>query len=320
MESLPHPEQGKGTFNPNVGHIYSYLILLFTGGILIYSMYFLYSPNWSTYSALGGSVFFFVLLEFVSLVQLPFMIIVAGMMALYIAFFYFMFRASMKPVKRMIDSPAGYFAIVGPAVIFLTLIISIIEELSGVGIGGASVESELVSAPYLAYTSIIYAPFAEEIGFRIIPLGIFSFILVYRKGGRIRDSLYSVIAPGIIHKRYNIKIGWIGWLLIVATSLLWGYAHVYYGAWDTGKMITVSIAGIALAVGYLKFGVYVDIPMHWLSNGPTALAIVLPSSVLVSDIYILWILAGGIAGLILLVFYFAKFVSDRPANRESLPE
>lgn len=311
MESSEAMPKSKDEGVYTVGKIYAFAVVIFTAGVMLLSLGFLFNPYWTAYYNLGGNVFFFVLLQLVSLGFAPFVLIIGLMIALYISFFYFMIRGSTSKVDRIVDSPAGYFAIIGPAIILVTLVISLIEAALGVGIGGSSIENQLFAAPFLGYTSLIYAPFAEEIGFRIIPLGIFSFVLTYTKSRNVRDSFYSIIAPGRMREKYDQKIGWVGIVLIFATSIIWGYAHVYYGAWDAGKMLTVAIAGVALAVGYLKFGVYVDIPMHWLSNGAITLASIYPLSVGVVYAYLLWLIVGGVAGLVMLIIYLDKYMSER---------
>lgn len=320
MEGSEDQSSGTERRTHNLALIYAFASVIFCAGILFLSLGFLYSPSWTPYYNLAGPVYFFVLLPMVFLGFFPFILIMSVMMALYISFFYFMLVGSSDRTGRLIDTPAGYFAIVGPALIVITIVISLIEQSFGVGIGGSSVENQLLASPYLAYNSLIYAPFAEEIGFRIIPLGLFSFATVYAKSRNVRDSLYSIVAPGRMRSKYGLKIGWIGIILIFATSILWGYAHVYYGAWDAGKILTVAITGIALAMGYLKFGVYVDIPIHWLNNGALTLALIFPLSIAVITVFTVWLLIAGMAGIVMLVIYFALYLSGRGSVKHSAAE
>lgn len=303
-----------------IAKIYAFSFVIFCAGLLFLSLAFLFSPGWTPYYNLEGPVYFFVLLPMVFVGYFPFVLIVGVMMALYITFFYFMIAGSSSRPGRLIDTPAGYFVIVGPALIVITVLITLIEQSFGIGIGGSSIENQLLASPYLGYNSLIYAPFAEEIGFRVIPLGIFTFVTVYAKSRNLKDSLYSIVAPGRMRNKYELKIGWMGIVLILATSILWGYAHVYYGAWDAGKMITVAITGIALAVGYLKFGVYVDIPIHWLNNGPLTLAVIFPISLLAVSLFTIWLFIAGTAGIIILFIYYAFYLSERNSSKRSVGE
>ncbi len=320
MEDLTEQAKENKPATHPAARVYSFAVVIFSAALLFLSLAFLYNPYWTTYYNLGGFVFFFILIPMIPLGYFPFVLIIGFMTALYIAFFYFILRASTKPVKRMIDSPAGYFAVVGPALILVTVVITLIEQSFGVGIGGSSIENQLKSAPFLGYTSLIYAPFAEEIGFRIIPLGLFSFFLVYSKSRNVRDSLYSIVAPGRMRAKYGLKIGWTGLVLILATSVIWGYAHVYYGAWDAGKILTVTITGIGFGFAYLKFGLYLDIPMHWLNNGALTLAAIFPATVGVVAAFTGWIILGGIGGIVLLLVYFAVYISEGGYRQSSSAE
>lgn len=297
-----------------VGMAYALFTVLFTATIFIASLLFLFSPSWTPYYNLGGNVYFFVLLQVIVVGYLPIILIMSVMVALYSIFFFFIIKSSLKPRAKLLDTPAGFFAVVVPALYLTVLLVTIFEESSGIGIGGSSVSSELTDAPFLAYNSLIYAPFVEEIGFRIIPLGLFSFILVYLRSRSVRDSLYSFISPGRMRKKHGIKMGWIDWTLIIATSLVWGYAHVYFGAWDVGKIATVAITGIVLAIGYIKFGVYVNIPIHWFFNGTTTLYIVYPSSYTLVIGYVLWVLLAGIVGIVLLLINLSSYIDRRRSN------
>ncbi len=316
MDSAGQSTSATGSKAWQLGTAYAIATVVFTAVILFVSLPFLFNPYWTGYYNLAGPLYFFILVQFVDVGLVPIILIMSTMMALYILFFFFMIKASTKQMPRLIDTPAGFFSIVIPAVFLITTVVSLIEESLGVGIGGTSISSELVTTPFLAYNSLIYAPFAEEVGFRIIPLGIFSFLLIYSRGHNIRDSLYSIIAPGRMRTKYSVKTGWLDITLIVATSIIWGYAHLLYGAWDAGKILTVAITGIALGFGYLKFGVYVDIPMHWFFNGALTLLILYPPSVPVVLSYYFWVLIAGAAGIIMLVVYMSAYL-DRGSRAPS---
>lgn len=305
---------------PTLGRAYAFATVLFTALILFFSLPFMYSPYWTTYYNLGGPVYFFILLQVINLGPFPLILVMAFMMALYILFFTFMLKASAKPTTRTVDSPAGFFSIVIPAVFIITVIVTLIEQAIGVGIGGSSISNDLLDSPFQAYYSLIYAPFAEEIGFRIIPLGLFTFLLVYLRSKNLRDSLYSFIAPGRMRKKYDLKLGWLYIVLIIATSLIWGYAHVYFGSWDIGKIATVTITGIALAVGYLKFGVYVDIPMHWFFNGALTLMILYPPALVPVVVYTYWMLIAGIGGIVMLFVYLVEYLVRPTRPKKSVTE
>lgn len=277
---------------------------------LIISIILVISPTWGTALSQPVNPYFFVFLEVFFFAPVPIISIFVVMFALYIVIFITLVVQSGKDRKKnVLDTPIGYLVAVASAVELVAVIISKIENMLGTSIGGTSIDSQLQNNPLLGYMSLIYAPFVEELGFRIIPLGVYSFILtVYvslKKNGlvNLKDSLLSIIIPGHVRRKYNIHLGGVDWILIIATSAIFGYAHIYFGAWDWGKFIPVFVTGIALAVGYLKFGVYVDIPGHWFFNGFMTLFYLDPALVVPSGLLVLWFLFVGVVSLIAIAAY-----------------
>lgn len=302
--SIP-PEENREKGSSSI-RIFSIFILIFTFLMFLVSLSFLFSPVYSGYSYLGGAVYFFVLIYLAVIGYLPLIILVGAMVALYLSFFLVMIRSSIGNRSRSFDNPAVYFALVSSAVLIIELAATLIEERIGIGIGGASIDSSIVTNPYITYVSLIYAPFAEEMGFRIIPIGLLVFFMTYHKSGNIGDSLYGIVAPGRILKKHEISISsWPFIAMVIATSAVWGYAHVYYGAWDPGKILPVFIAGISIAYGYLKFGIYMDILMHWFYNGTLTLLEVYPVTGALVDAYLIVVLIAGLVGIAMLIIRMA---------------
>lgn len=293
-------------------------VILFTFGLaflfLIMSVFLSLDPSWG--ASLSQSVnpyFFFLLLVASSPSAVPISIIFVVMFALYLIFFSVMTERTVKHRKDdLLDTPAGYFIIAGSAVFLIVSIIALLEEIFGTPIGGQGIDQELQNNPLLGYMSLIYAPFVEELGFRILPLGIFSFFVVLaasirsRKDSGITSFLYSllaIVAPGYARKRYNVRMNAGDWVLIIITSIIFGYAHIYFGAWDWGKFLPVFITGIALAVGFLKFGAYVDIPLHWFFNGFLTLGYLNASFLFAGGLITFWLFFVGAVSLVAIIVY-----------------
>ena len=115
-----------------------------------------------------------------------------------------------------------------------------------------------------------------------------------------------MVIPGVIKKKHGIKFGKADYILITITSLLFGYAHIFFGAWDWGKFVTAALVGFILAFGFLKFGLYVDIPIHWMFNGFLEVQILNPNIVVLIVIAFIWIFVSGISAIILLILIFIK--------------
>ena len=231
------------------------------------------------------------------------------MFALYIIFFIaIIYQSGREKKKNVLDTPIGFFVAAATAVELVALIISQIESHFGTPVGGGGIDSQLQNNPLLGYMSLIYAPFVEELGFRILPLGIYSFFLVLFTSARLhnyspKDAIIAILLPGHMRRKYDLRIGGVDWTLIIATSLIFGYAHIYFGAWDWGKFIPVFITGIALAIGFLKFGAYVDIPFHWFFNGFLPVFYLDQSLLVPVGLITMWILFVGAVSIVAIAVY-----------------
>ena len=213
-----------------------------------------------------------------------------AVLVLYSIFFFLIISrpAGHGPRSGYLKTPAVFYALTTSAAFLATIAATALEQSFSVPILGQTGVLPTYVPVYVNYLSLIYAPFAEELAFRILPLGLFSFLLVIRAGrnllshsvvtetgsrmGRpgyrpVMDAFMAIIVPGHVRRKYAIKETWMDWALIIITSLLFGYAHFYFGDWAWGKMISATVTGFFLAFGYLKFGAYMDIPMHFFFNG-----------------------------------------------------
>lgn len=117
-----------------------------------------------------------------------------------------------------------------------------------------------------------------------------------------KDVVLAFFGPGYVRRKYGLKLGYVGYALIIITSAFFGYAHVLYGGWDWGKFLQASLVGVILAFGYLEFGMFVDIPMHWFYNGVLTVTYLLPSASVLTDLAIFWFLFVGILTAVFLLF------------------
>jgi len=140
--------------------------------------------------------------------------------------------------------------------------------------------------PYEAFFRLSLAPITEELGFRIMPMGVpFALYLSLSKRIHGKSCLYrlkvfttyifspekakimveidSIDESGIISGIHVYE-----WLLLAATSFLFGYAHLYFGypLWDVGKMVGSTISGLAFGLAYLYYGIQAPILLHWFNN------------------------------------------------------
>ncbi len=238
--------------------------------------------------------------------------VAAVVFILYGIFFALMVWVGIRSGSRSwLKNPISFYSSVIPAAYGLVFVSTLFELATSIPIGGTFINSGLKTTPYLVFTQLIYAPFVEELGFRIIPLGLLSVLLfAYRKNITSgKDALYAFFMPGLFRKKTGAKIGWLEWTFILLTSATFGYAHAAFGAWGWGKIITAALAGFFLALGFMEFGFFVDIPMHWFFNGTTTM-LLLPvgvGTIAAVYVYILLIFVMGVVSLIYFVLYFTGY-------------
>lgn len=276
---------------------------------LLLSILVSYSPVWTSQLNTHFVPYFFVLLL---PIVLPFstsiVLLTAVMFSLYVIFFLYQLKTSSTPSRgKMLDTPIGYFVALSTAAFCVVIAINLLLTYLGISIGGTGLDTGLQQHPFLYYVSLIYAPFVEELGFRIIPLGLLTFALIYRRSHNFRDSLYSIALPGKFRSKYYLRFSSIDWILIAATSILFAYAHVYFGLWYWAKLPTTLIVGIVFAIGYLKFGPFVDIPMHWFFNGLVTITYIDPSLSLSVGMSIFWFIFAGVVSIIFIASYVKNY-------------
>lgn len=274
------------------------------------SIYVLFSPSNSVHFAEASPVYFFILIFNTPFIPVATIWVVIVMVILYSIFFGAMLYMGFSRAKGpLLDNPVLYYGGMASFGYFMTVVISLIEYALGISIGGTSIETNLQQHPYLMFVQLIYAPFAEELGFRIIPLGLFSAYLVSRarSAGVTRfDTAVSFLIPGIVRRKYGIKLTRGDYTLVAATSILFGMAHFLSGAWDPGKIISAAFVGVILSFGFLKFGFFVDIPIHWFFNGFSSLYVVYPPMTDSWLLSLLWTLGSGVVALIFLMIVYSE--------------
>lgn len=256
-----------------------------------------------------ASPYFFVLLLLVYLPSTSILAIVIFIILGYALIFAALgtgFNSTVPPI----ESSNGFFSMMAPVLLILSIIITAAEEAANIPIIG---QGTAVTAGYSSFVNLIYAPFVEEFGFRILPLGILTFIpfmLHVRQPSDIgsnkarylvspvRSFLLYLVSPGYYRSRYGGRSRGVDLILILITSALFAYAHVYYGAWSWGKIFPTFMDGIILAVGYLKFGLYVDIPLHWFINDFAGLELVDPSSLGFLIFVLVWCMIAFVIGVV----------------------
>ena len=142
--------------------------------------------------------------------------------------------------------------------VLISAIITIIQESFGIITEPPDTANDLI-----LFLQISLAPITEEIGFRLILIGIPLF-LIYSHKSSIKFFLKSLWNPySNLHIYENRK----AIALIIGVGIFFGIAHVISGEpWSSGKILQASIGGIILGWVYFRYGLAAAIILHWATN------------------------------------------------------
>ncbi len=151
--------------------------------------------------------------------------------------------------------------------------------------GGIPTGQPNQTEPFLDLLMFSQAPLAEELVFRIIPIGAFlvtyiplagrNVMLTFTSRQRLKMSILSIAFPDKAKELLGLKninenglrggIVWGEWVMVGLTAFLFGVAH-YLGGWEIGKISQATLTGAVFGVAYLYYGIQAPILLHWYFN------------------------------------------------------
>ncbi len=143
-------------------------------------------------------------------------------------------------------------------IVLISGIINFIQESFGVSTLPPTYTNDLT-----LFLAITIAPITEELGFRVMLIGIPLFLIFSHKSSI--KFFFSVLW----HPHNNLHImkhkRVIG--IIVAVGLFFGLAHIISGEpWSEGKFAQAAISGIIIGWVYYRYGLISAILIHWATN------------------------------------------------------
>ena len=142
--------------------------------------------------------------------------------------------------------------------ILISAVITIVQENFGIITEPPDTANDLI-----LFLQISIAPITEEVGFRLILIGIPLF-LIYSHKSSIKFFFKSLWTPYTTLHIYNKKKAL---MIIAVVGIFFGVAHVISGEpWTTGKILQASIGGIILGWVYFRYGLAAVIILHWATN------------------------------------------------------
>jgi hypothetical protein len=142
--------------------------------------------------------------------------------------------------------------------VLISAVITIIQESFGI-----ITEPPVIANDLILFLQITTAPITEEIGFRLILIGVPLF-LIYSHKSSIKFFLKSLWMPySTLHIHDKTK----AIVIITIVGIFFGVAHVISGEpWTSGKILQASAGGIILGWVYFRYGLAAAIILHWATN------------------------------------------------------
>jgi len=161
------------------------------------------------------------------------------------------------------------------AILLVTTVINILGERAGVSVGGPS-----FTDPFSEIFILSYAAVSEEIGFRLVPILIpIAAYMLYRSKNNLKEftgitkifmPILAILKPELYQRNIGLDstkiLGYLKFSLILLSSLMFSYAHVFSGSWGWGKFPSTFIAGVVIGACSVKYGFDSAVLLHWFFN------------------------------------------------------
>ena len=163
--------------------------------------------------------------------------------------------------KQKIDSDANYLVNIikwFSIIVVISGVINFIQESFGVTTLPPEYTNDLT-----LFLAITISPITEELGFRVMLIGIPLFLIFAHKSS-FRFFFKSLWHPynnlHIMQHKRAISI-------IIVVGLFFGLAHIITGEpWSEGKFTQATISGIIIGWVYYRYGLISAILVHWATN------------------------------------------------------
>jgi hypothetical protein len=142
-------------------------------------------------------------------------------------------------------------------IIIISEVIDTVQQFFGIKTTLPSIENDL-----LQFLSVTFAPVIEEVGFRIILVGIPLFLL-YSRRASAKHFIKSLWNPSANLPISNSKKAI---CVIVIVGVFFGASHVVSDQWSEGKFAQAAMSGIIIGWVYYRYGFVASVLIHWATN------------------------------------------------------
>jgi Type II CAAX prenyl endopeptidase Rce1-like len=238
------------TTDTEVNYTASTLGSPYTTNFFWISLFGLASPVSATLGQLFIAVWTIYLMLFAVALNGPFQNIVGSMKEI-----------AAKGLDGVLSNSALATFMVFPVALWGSALLALLQQSAGIPTGSLP-----PADPLLEFVELAVAPLREEIGFRVIPIGIFALIILLSKN-RIKDGLLALWHPSKYLKKNEAPAQYrrdqlAVYVLIVISAIIFGAAHVLHG-WDIGKLSQAAGVGLAFGVLYYQYGFAATVLLHW---------------------------------------------------------
>jgi CAAX prenyl protease-like protein len=158
-----------------------------------------------------------------------------------------------------------------PFIVILVSIGFLRFSLDGIAAVSSAVAGP-IGNPFSSYDALIYfgsltfSPLREELGFRVVLIGVVAFVLCI--GKPVRQALKALWRPSVAYE--GVLVGGatstIIWLATVASAATFGVCHVNCGGsggYNWSYFPAAAWGGLVLGFLYVRYGLHVAILTHW---------------------------------------------------------
>ncbi len=234
-----------------------------------------------------------------------------------------------KPTRKLFKSSLFALPLINSMTLLVVFLMHSIQEAGGIPTGTPPTDSN----PFIEFVTLSYAVISEELGFRIIPIGIFLFLYYLTTKNKIIDFsliqkvklfFISILIPDkakkVVGKNPVSEVG-IGkgislaeWGILIFTSILFGLTHYNPGVtWEIGKVTSAGFTGLVLGLSYLIYGFHASIIIHWFFNSYTdtfqLISEIYPKTIpFTNSVIILNLILGILGWLVVLILVYKWFI------------
>ena len=247
----------------------------------------------------------------------------------------------IQPARKLFSSCLFAMPILNSMTLLAVIAINSFQEAGGIPTGGPPLPGE----SFLDFFDLSYSAVAEEVGFRLIPIGALLVIYLFTtKNGTVTFSfsrkiklfftaiLFPDSAKRMVGAKTVNEYGVMGgisvgeWGMVIFTSLVFGLSHFDPGvSWEIGKITSATFAGLFLGLSYLLYGIQASIIMHWFFNAYTDTFLLLsefhPATASFANATVIFSFILGILGWsVAAILVFRKLVNTiekRGENKQS---